>query len=145
MAKPVARDYFDCVGNSTVGVDCKDATKAVQSQKEECDINNIVKKYLRTGELPGARAAAFMDLTAVPKYQDALNQVIQAEEAFMELPAEVRSAFDNDPAKLIEASLDGKNRAKFIELGLISPPSVKAGSPLPASGQDAPGGVPAKP
>lgn len=143
MAKPVARDYFDAVGNSNVGVSCPEPTRAVQSAKADCDINTIVSKYLRTGELPNARQEAYLDLIAVPSYHDALNGVILAEEAFMALPAEVRTAFDNDPAKLIAEASDVKNRAKFIKLGLISPP---AGLPPPvASGQDAPGGVPASP
>lgn len=142
MPLPVARSYYDAVGASTVGLDCKDPSKAVQAAKEECDLNVIVKKYLRTGELPKARQGAYIDLVALPDYQVALNTVIAAEEAFYSLPADVRREFDNDPTKLVSFVGDNKNYARALELGLI-PPKARAGGPASAPGQGAPGGVPA--
>jgi len=143
MSPVIARSYFDAVGASNVGLDCKDPSKAIQSAKEECDLNVIVKKYLRTGELPNARQSAYIDLSGLPNYQEALNTVIAAEEAFYSLPAEVRREFDNDPTKLVSFVADNKNYAKAVELGLI--PRKPLPAPPKAAGQAAPGGVPASP
>lgn len=135
MPSPVARAYFDAVGVSNVGLKCEDPSRTVQASKDECDLNVIIKKYLRTGELPEARKAAYMDLSEIPDLKGALDTVIAAEEAFMSLPASVRRYFDNDPVKLVEFSSDDKNYAKAAELGLVTP--RKLPDPVPP-GQGAP-------
>lgn len=117
---------------------CEEPSLAVQASKEECDINVIVKKYMRTGELPGVRQAIYADISHYTNLQDALHQVAAAEEGFMSLPAEVRRYFDNDPVKLIEFAQDPANNAKAIELGLAEPkpqpPRQPAPAPAPAAG-----------
>lgn len=137
MGKPVARDYFDAVGKSAdPGVACPEESLAVQSAKDECDINVIVKKYLRTGELPGVRQGAFLDISGMVDLRDALHMVNEAQQAFMELPADVRREFDNDPVKLVEFahSNDPRDRERAIKLGLIEAPKPgETPSPAPTS------------
>lgn len=141
--KIVARGYYDVVGVDQGGLSCPEDSLSVQASKDDCDINNIVKKYLRTGELPGARQAAYLDLCALPNYQEALNTVIAAEEAFMMLPADVRREFDNDPSKVVSFLDDDRNYQKAVSMGLVTPRQPSNG--IPAAGQAAPGGVPASP
>lgn len=45
----------------------------------------------------------FGDFLGVSDYQTALNQVIEAEEAFDALPAKVRARFDNQPVDFLES------------------------------------------
>lgn len=135
MAKVVARGYFDVVGLDQGGVECQEASLTVQSSKDECDINNIVNKLLRSGEpLPELRGV-YADLSGMPDLQSALDQVVAADEAFMALPARVRTFFDNDPVKLVAFAQDPANLPKAIELGLAEPKAS-----LPPS-QPAPGPV----
>lgn len=137
-----ARAFRDV--RESVGINFDDPSKAVQASKEECDINNIVRKYLRTGELPGARQAAYADISEMPNLQDALHMVADAQNAFESLPAEVRRYFDNDPVKLVNFAADKGNLAKARELGLVDPPEApvidfKVGAAGPAgNGQAAP-------
>lgn len=95
----------------------------VQSSAEECDINTIVNKFLRTGEMPDETAKPrYGDFTgAVNNYHDALNLIIEADEAFMQLPAKIRARFDNDAGQYVDFFNDPKNRAEAEELGLIQP------------------------
>lgn len=126
MALPVARSYFDAVGKSgDPGLKCEDVSLTVQASKDECDINIIVKKYLRTGELPGVRQGVYADLSQMIDLRDAIHMVNDAQQAFMELPAELRREFDNDPTKLVEFALDSKNKERAIALGLIDKPVHK--------------------
>lgn len=137
MAKrPVARDYFSDRDDSG-DIKCEDVSRAVQAARDECDINVIVKKYLRTGELPAARQAIYADISSMGNLQDALHMVDAAESAFMELPADVRRYFDNDPVKLVAFAQDPRNQAKAVELGLATWREKDA----PPASQKAPAGA----
>lgn len=121
MAKFVARSYFDTVGNSADdGLKCEDESLTVQASKEECDINVIVAKYLRTGVPPEQRQVIYADLSEIPDLREAIHMVNDAQQAFMELPAEVRREFDNDPVKLVEFAQDPRNLDRAVELGLAT-------------------------
>lgn len=117
------------------GVDCQAANdgKTRQEFADECDINVLMKRYEKTGILPWddkAPAPQFLDVTDVPSFQDALHIVMEAETAFMSLPAVVRKEFDNDPVKFVEyaseKSEDGssKNIERLREWGLAAPVEV---------------------
>lgn len=142
MAKVVARAYFDVVGVPSEGIECLDPSLAVQASKDETDINTIVNKYLRTGEMPEQRQGIYADISELTDLQEALEQVRAADEAFMALPAEVRRYFDNDPVKLVQFANDPANLDKAIELGLAErkpqaiPPSPA--DPVPGGAGQAP-------
>jgi len=100
---------------------CEDATLAQQHFKDECDINNILRQFNITGLLPESPLSPrYGDFTGISDYQTALNQVIAAENEFMGLPAQIRSRFDNDPAKLIEFLENSENKDEAIKLGLVN-------------------------
>lgn len=77
---------------------------ARQSMKDECDINNIVARYEKTGVLThlNASQATYADVSELTGYRDALDKVTAAKEVFMKLPSELRAVFDNDPAKFLD-------------------------------------------
>lgn len=107
------------------GLDCKDPSLALQSQAEEADINTIVRRFGLTGQLPvGLRVPKFADFEGIFDFQTAMNVVRTAEEAFMQLPATVRSRFHNDPQELVAFVSDAANRAEAEKLGLLVVPEV---------------------
>lgn len=67
---------------------------------------------------------SYGDFTGAMDYQNSLNQVIQAEAAFMDLPAKVRARFGNDPAQLIGflESQDPADLEESVKLGLRNAP-----------------------
>ena len=91
-----------------------------QHHKLECDVNNIIKKYDRTGLINHISQieAKYGDLTGL-EFQKMQNIVAGAKSMFNELPVEVRKEFDNDPQKLITFMENPENRERAIELGLI--------------------------
>lgn len=91
-----------------------------QSFKDECDINEIVRRFGLTGELPeNFRAPQSGDFTGVTDFQTAMNAVIEAQAQFDSLPAHIREEFRNDPQRLMDFVSDDKNKDRAIELGLV--------------------------
>lgn len=99
--------------------------RAVQAYKDECDINQIVRRFGVTGELPVTRLEPlYGDFSAVPDYQTALNMVREAGAAFDSLPSAVRRRFGNDPAELMQFLQDPSNREEAERLGLVVKPAL---------------------
>lgn len=105
------------------GLMCVDVSLAQQQFRDESDVNNIVKRFLVTGDLPSNPAMPqYADFEAVNDYHSALNVVRSAEQAFYSLDPKVRARFDNDAGLLLEFLSDEKNEAEAIKLGLIRGP-----------------------
>lgn len=96
-----------------------------QSFKAECDINNILSKFQRTGllEFVNERTPQYGDVSSID-FQESMEQVRQANEMFADLPSSVRKRFHNDPTELLSFLDDPANRQEGVVLGLLSPPPV---------------------
>lgn len=94
-----------------------------QAHKDECDINVLMARYEKVGAVPrGADGQMFYgDFTNIGDFQSAQNAVIEAEHSFMQLPAKIRSRFDNDPQKLLQALADPSMRDDLTRLGVLDP------------------------
>lgn len=90
----------------------------------ECDINNIIKEYSRTGVMRhiSERAAQgqYMDLPDDLDFQNSLEIVRQAQESFGSLPASVRARFENNPAKWLDFMSDPANQEEMINMGFAT-------------------------
>ncbi|AXL15187.1 internal scaffolding protein [Microviridae sp.] len=118
-------NYDRNVASNESGVACEEPSLAQQHFKDECDINNILRQFNITGQLPtNTLSPRYGDFTGVVDYQSALNAVIEAEDGFMTLPAETRAMFGNDPEQLINFLADEGNRAEAEKLGLVDPKPV---------------------
>lgn len=98
-------------------------SRTKQAHKDECDINNIVAQYQRTGIIQHVHRArgTFEDLPDPISFQEGMNQVIQAQEAFAQLPSKVRDYFGNDPSRFLAAFEDPKQEDQLRAFGLIGP------------------------
>lgn len=105
-----------------------------QSFSDECDINVIMARFEKTGVLTSenAQSPRYGDFSDVIDYDESLRVVMEAEEAFMALPAKVRARFQNDPSEIIEFVRDPANLQEAVSLGLIEP-VVAAAEQLPNS------------
>lgn len=109
--------------NGSIGIRTIDTYKSQtdQSFKDQCDVNNIVKRYEQTGQMPHITRAVgtYMDSTQFGDYAESLQRVLNANDAFMMLPATIRERFANDPAKLIEFMQNPNNSEEGVKLGLL--------------------------
>lgn len=107
-------------------------SKVQQHFKESCDLNYIMAKYARTGILPVNRnQPQFGDFTNIKDHASALNAVMDADNAFMSLPAKIRKRFGNNPQYLLEFVNNEQNREEAIKLGLIPEPEDAVPQRLP--------------
>lgn len=97
-----------------------------QSFADECDINTVLSKYMKTGVLPeGKSNPQYGDFSSVGSYQESLNIVARAEEQFMSLDATLRQRFDNDPAQFLAFTSDPNSVDEMVRLGLATERSAK--------------------
>lgn len=108
-------------------------TRTQQQFKEQCDINNIISKYKKTGMIThlAQKQGVFADVSKIKDYHQSLQKVLDANAAFNLLSAEVRARFQNDPAQLLQFLQDPKNYDEGVKLGLLTPKETK---PTRASG-----------
>lgn len=127
-------NYDTMEASDASGLECPEPTLAQQNAKDECDINTIVRRFGLTGELPNnVRMPKYGDFTNVTTYHEAMNAVIAANESFMQLPADIRSRFNNDPGAFVDFCSDESNRGEAEKLGLVQPKAVET-NPAPAGG-----------
>lgn len=110
-------------------------TKCVQSEKHTSDINNIVARAYKTGQLPVLTGRQpIPELPDHQTYQDMMNKVVFAQQSFERLPAAIRAAFENKPERMLE-HLGNKDRHPdvtklFQDHGILEKPPV-APNPTP--------------
>lgn len=100
--------------------------KTKQAMKAECDINNIMKRYKKNGQIPGNMLnGIYADVSEMSDYQESLNKVIKAETLFMKLPVEVRKRFGHDPIGFVDFAVNPENEKELISWGLAKPKPIE--------------------
>lgn len=129
------------------GLACKGVSRTQQSQKEDADINVIVRRFGVTGMIPQVqRLPTFQDFEGVFDFQSAQNALVQANRAFMQVPAAVRARFANDARLFVDFCSDPKNLDELRSMGLAPKKEtrdVPASSPSGATPAPVPPGAPA--
>lgn len=115
-------------GSRRVQLDVSEPQLTDQSSAKATDINNILKQYAAQGLNPHQLSdpSLFRDNTNIPSIIDAFNIVSRANEAFSELPADIRKLMDNDPSKLESFIADPENKELLIKRGMLTAESVVA-------------------
>ena len=117
---------YDFVSRSaSSGLLCKDPSKAVQSEAEDADINTIVRRFGLTGTMPqGLVAPTFADFDDVLDYHSAQLAIVDANNRFMSMPADVRAKFSNDAGIFVDFASDPANIDVLREFGLAVPKPI---------------------
>lgn len=99
-----------------------DASLAKQSFAQECDINYILKNNALVAPLTPEQYQAqnFVDLGNAVDYHFAKNYLIEANNAFMSLDANIRARFQNDPGRFFDFVQNPDNQEELITLGLAT-------------------------
>lgn len=93
-----------------------------QEFKDECDINTIIDRF-GIGENPitEQKWVTNVDIADAPDdYMSVMNQLNEARDQFMSLPAKVRTQFENDPAKFVDFVSNSDNVDDMIRMGLAT-------------------------
>lgn len=110
------------------GIKFTEPSKTIQSAKDECDINVILKKYAKTGVLPDMIKSnpQYGNFAELIDYQNSMEIVLKAQQQFQALSAQIRQRFNNDPATFLEFATNPSNATEMIKLGLATNHELEA-------------------
>lgn len=132
-----ARNYDRRAASREVATDCsairdgETLRPTIQSAKDECDLNVMVRRFGVTGVIMGIKPPPpIEEFGEIFDFQSAMNVLRAAQESFDSLSANVRSRFNNDAAKFADfcCARDEKgvlrNLDEMRKLGLAIPEVV---------------------
>lgn len=106
------------------GLNCPEKTLTQQHFAEEVNINTIVERFNLTGQMPQLQQLPeYADYEGIFDFQSAMNQIREAQETFMALPAKLRARFHNQPQEFLEFCADKENLDEARKLGILAPPA----------------------
>lgn len=110
--------------------DPNEPSRTKQSFKDECDINNIMNRYIKTGEISHLNSTN-PEYGFAPDFDfsEAMEMVQRAQDLFDELPANIRERFDNDPGEFMAFCEDPANGPEAAALGLTGTPEQRVDNP----------------
>lgn len=102
----------------------------LQQFRDECDINNLVERYNRTGTFYNAldcagrlaRMPQFGDFSDLGDFREQQQKILDIYDHFQTLPSKIRERFNNNPAFFVEFVGDEKNIEECVKLGLLERP-----------------------
>ncbi len=107
-----------------------------QQFKNECDINNIMAKYQKTGALEHVATHQLnYGFAQSIDFNEAMQITTRAEQMFADLPSTLRTKFHGDPGEYLDFVADESNKPEMLKLGLLSPEGEAAlaeSDPAPA-------------
>jgi len=135
-------------GTLRIRTNFRKPSKTQQHFAEACDVNKIMKKYKNMNAIPPEHfknrgRGVYGDFSEVGDYQSAFKAVAEAQEAFMQLDANIRARFRNDPQLLLNFVNDDRNYQEAVKLGIIPKKTLESDPNLPKAG-DPPPKVPKK-
>ena len=112
-------------------------SRTKQSFKKECDINEILRQFHKSGVITHVQKTQgqYQDFINGVTYHQAMNVIADANSMFETVPAKIRAMFDNDPAKFLDFVQNDENEEQMRELGLLqkAPEAPYETQPLPTS------------
>jgi phage internal scaffolding protein len=129
------------------GLECTDKSLTQQQFKEESDINNILKKFENTGQLPEMIKAQpqYGDFSTVPDYQEAMHTISKAVEQFEALSSKIRDRFQNNPENFLAFATDPTNVDEMVSMGLAEAKKILTPEEIPVAAKTTEKKPPAKP
>lgn len=107
-------------GSRRVAISLPTESRVEQAHTNAVDINSIVRKYRATGYLPDpVLHAVYGDFSGDNDFHTIQSKLSRAREQFLQLPADIRTLFKNDPALLIDFVNDPNNQKASEEMGLL--------------------------
>ena len=79
-------------------------SKTDPSYKEDCDANEIMRRFKRTGMVTHLAKikGKFADVSDVPDLLEGMERIEEAKDLFLNIPAKIRKKFDNDVSKFYQ-------------------------------------------
>lgn len=122
------------------GISFPEPSLTHQSMAADCDINNIMKRFEKTGMIDHVtnHKGDYGDFPDASDYLTSLLKVKESQEMFDSLPAQIRARFDNEPSNFLDFVDDPANRPEMARMGLLTEEAAEAAlraaqPPVPSS------------
>ncbi|WNK13564.1 MAG: internal scaffolding protein [Microvirus sp.] len=104
-----------------IQLNCSDPSRTKQSFRDECDVNQIMARYLQTGVLDFQQQyePQYGDVPS-DDFQASMEKVAHARQMFADMPAKLRDRFNNDPGRFLAFVQDDANLPEARLLGLVA-------------------------
>lgn len=111
---------------------CDGPSRAKQSFKDECDVNQIVASFQKTGLITHvAKHAPRYGYASSLQFRESIELIRQGREMFAELPSSTRKEFDNNVEDFLDWAQDPDNADRLDAIGKLATPSeVKEPGPV---------------
>lgn len=125
----------------------KEPTKTQQHLAAEADINNILRKFQQTGELPPMGVPQYLDIENEFDLQDNMVTAHQVNEAWEKLPEAAKDLLGTPErfTNYVESALQRGDLAALERVGLVKRKEAPAAPTSPERGTPAPTGEKAAP
>lgn len=123
MSERIVRDTSKPPKRGEHGLDGGTQSRVRASEGVVTNINAIMRQLQRTGVVShiNQRVPQYGDFSMSQTLHEALTNVLQAEEAFQALPAQVRAAADNDVVRFWEMLGTEEETELLVAAGLEEP------------------------
>lgn len=99
------------------GVTFTQVSLTQQHFKDDCDVNLILERFMRTGEVPSSSGIpSFQDVSDFADYRDLQDAISDARDYFESLPARVRARYNNDVTMFYETLNTRQGYDDFLSL-----------------------------
>lgn len=103
-----------------------------QAMTDEVDINKIMARIQKGQVVMASDGQPFYgDVSEYGGLQEAIMKVQEADDLFMQYPAELREKFDNDPINFVAFLENPDNYDEALKMGLVNPKPVVDAPPAP--------------
>jgi len=104
---------------SKLGTKMDSKSKVQQHQRNDVDINQLIRKHGILNSPVHQKEGNFVDLSNMPSFHEMQNIVAKTKQAFERLPSHIRGKFRNKPEEMAAYLNDSKNHVEAWRLGLI--------------------------
>jgi phage internal scaffolding protein len=103
-----------------------------QQFQEETEINNILRSHDRNGVIEHIHRgnAIYADFSNVTDLSDAVIQIREAQQEFLNIPSKIREKFKNDAGEFFKFASNPDNLEEMREMGLANPKQESIAMPI---------------
>jgi len=137
--KFIVRNAYERGGRVYAPFEKNGKTKTKQSMRDECDINMIMARYMKTGAIDHVnRHGPQYGFASSLDFSESMRLVKDAQQMFDDLPSPIRTKFQNDPGQFLDFVQDDANASEMAEMGLTQAPTRETAPPVPEASEQPP-------
>jgi len=131
--------YDAALASNESALTCDDPSLTQQHHADDCDINEILRRFNVTGHLPNVsdNNPQYVDVTHVPDLMTAMNKRAEISGRFSRLSATDRAKYGNDVNNFVNIELEAVEASLSAQAAADAAAAAAAAAPQPDKGEPA--------